>query len=218
MASIGLSLIGLLFASAPVGTSQGGVGSRQDLYCGLRCVEAILRMLSVDGGTKYYDEGQLHELVRELSPRESSPGVAIEAVKSSLTKRGLLCRIIEIPPNSILLVRTPTIVHWTTADVPRTLGHFVVLLPAATENECVYWDGFRGTVHESWREFSAKMSGTAMIVGRTEADLNEVEALSITWQGVYSTGLRLASTVLPISILLLILYRRRSRARLTVQA
>ncbi|MDA1053652.1 MAG: cysteine peptidase family C39 domain-containing protein [Planctomycetota bacterium] len=106
-----------------------------DVICGPRCVEFVLR---------HYDQrgDELVDLIREMQWPEFEAGSALFGVQYALEKRHVSTYAMQLPAGARLRWKHPVILHL--ADQENSLGHFVVWLPSSTPGAAHVWTGLPG--------------------------------------------------------------------------
>ena len=131
----------LIATAAPEGASSL---SKNDLVCGPRCVQYILK--------EYGQQGDLIELIREMQWPNLEGGSTLTALEQALTSRGIHCGISEVPEDAQIAWKHPVIVHLRGRS--GTIGHFAIWLPCSSNETVWLWAGPHGFVTATLSDFA----------------------------------------------------------------
>lgn len=128
-----------------------------ELYCGPRCVQYVLR--------HYGSDECLAGLISELQP-EFECGTSLARMRKALEERGVYTSAEEISSFAEIRSSNPAIVHLNAAN-SSDMGHYVVWLPESTRGSTLLWDGLFGCRRVSRKEFRARCSGRVLFTSPT---------------------------------------------------
>ncbi len=161
---------GILCAACGVVISAGALASdppkaagvperAQDLVCGPRCIQYVLR--------HYGQDADLIDLVKEVQWPNLEAGATLAAVETALNKRGIHTQAISITAGGRLQWPHPVVLH---VRGDGDLGHFVVWLGRTEAGADVVWDGLSGSQTGPWDKLYTHCTGTALLTAPAPID------------------------------------------------
>ena len=130
--------------------------SPQDVVCGPRCVEFLLKTLRPETSASLVD------IVSQVQP-DFERGSSLGVIKRYLEAQGLYTLALQPARGSALVLPHLALVHIRPSD--STLGHFVVLLPNSDSNKAIVWSGQAGRLSLPMWELGQMIDGGMLLVG-----------------------------------------------------
>jgi ABC-type bacteriocin/lantibiotic exporter with double-glycine peptidase domain len=130
-----------------------------NIVCGPRCVQYVLK--------QFDQEVELADIVREMQWTHLTDGYSAASIVTALEKRGLFVKTIQIDPQTTVLTWDHLIILHLKPENDESLGHFVVRIPQATNDNIVIVDGLAGVYSTPYSEFCKKMSGVVLLCSLT---------------------------------------------------
>ena len=204
------SLIDMAWSLIPISialvTAVHGQGLDPNNICGARCVHRILESLTSSGH-------QLQDAVQDISNDADLHAPSLLDLSEYLENQGLFTRIIAFDNEPLIDLKCAKGVYLIahlkpTRDTPENVGHFLIWLGTNSNVQQLCWDGLRGEVILDAETFRTSLSGSALVVARTESEA--MDGVTMRHLGGPWTGVRELSSVTFISALVvfLVLLRR----------
>lgn len=147
-------------ASADVPSGIAAVGSEQagDMYCGPRCVQAVLRY--------YGRREELRPLVDEIQDSDWRRGSTLAAIQSALERRDIHTAALRISNETRIDWPNPVIMHLRPLRSDG-IGHFVVILPQDASDSAAVWCGLSGVQRVKPHVLMDASSGVILLTAST---------------------------------------------------